>query len=288
MAGVVILSLGAISNVASGEGQDPYFQQEGGDSISYLPPVYVFDNYSVTFNVSVIDNDDASPKTFVVNSVSVSNNFPNSSLFDYATSTSSVTITTGDESPFDDYFQFMYYGNNGEYAYRDDWTPQEAIDNGFFGITKWQHPSFSEYLITHTVTVEAVSTDGTETINTSVPVYQTLYFKYPPFTQYVINLSEISQENQGAIIGPMIRVLTGDEYTYYVDDNGDIKEYFVAEIAEGDIAIGDTYIIVNEEKVKFDPPVYLGNGADFSKNGTDLETPKLLLTELGLYPPAEE
>ena len=287
MAGTLILSPGAFTNIATGEGQDPYFQQEEG-TFNYLPPVYVFGDYSISFSADVIDNDDVSPKTFVVDSISVSNDFTESTLFNYTTTTNSVSFVTGPDSPFNDYFEFMYFNEGGEYDYRDDWTPQEAIDAGFLNITTWHHPTSSEYTVTHTISVTATSTDQTETFNGSTTLSQTLYFRYPPFTQYVIDLSEISQENNAAIIGPMISVLTGDEYTYYVDDNGDIQEYFIADEVYDDIAIGDTYIVVDNEKVKFDPPDYLGNGADFTKNGTDLETPKQLLTELGLYPPPEE
>lgn len=287
MAGQLILSLGAFSNIASREGQDPYFQPDEGGSLSYLPPVYVFTDYSVAVNAAVIDDREV-PKTFVVNSVSVSNDFSQLTLFEYTTTTNSFSFITGADSPFNDYFEFMYYNESGEYDYRDDWAPQEAIDNGFLNLTTWHHPTDTQYTVTHTISVTATTTDGTETFSGSTTLRQTLYFRYPPFTQYVINLSGISQEYNAEIIGPMTNVLTGDEYTYYVDDNGDIQEYFIADQVYDDIAIGDTYIVVNNEKVKFDPPDYLGNGADFTKNGTDYETPKQLLTELGLYPPAEE
>lgn len=274
-----IVSLGAFSNVASPEGQDPYFSAEDPASSGYLPPVYVFDNYSTSFSV-VIAVEDTEPQ-YSVTSLTVSNNYEGD-LFSYDVSGNLITITTGDDSPFDDYFQFMYYDENGEYAYRDDWSPSEAIANGFISIVKWEDPTNSFETVTHSVGVTAQSNQG-DVYNTTITIRQGLYFKYPPYTEFVEDLSERSNENQANIIGPMIGVLTGDEYNYYVDDDGNILEYFVAtENLEG-INIGDTYIIVDDENVKFDPPLYLGNGSDFTQNGADLDTAKNLLIELGLY-----
>lgn len=281
MAANIALTLGANIGVAQAEGNDPYFQLEGGVSLTMLPPVYNLDDYSITVNVAVIDDDDVNPESFTVNSVAVTNNYPDDDIMVYTTTSNSYTFVTGTDSPFDDYFTFMYYGEDGEFAYRDDWSPSDAIANGFKAIVKWQHPSVILVPVTHSISVTATGSRGTAFSGTE-SISGNLYFKYPPYTEFVVNLSQNTTDVQDIIVG-MIGVLVSDEYNYYVDDEGNILEYFVAEEEFEGIAIGETYILDGDVKVRFDPPDYLGNGADFTENGTNLEPAKNVLISLGLY-----
>ena len=281
MAGAIVLSLGSATGIANAEGNDPYFQLEAGDSLAMFPPVYNLDDYSITIGVAVIDDDDVNPESFTVNSISVTNNYPDDDIMVYTTTTSSFTSVTGTDSPFDDYFTFMYYNDEGEFAYRDDWSPSDAIANGFKALVKWQHPSVTNVPVTHTISVTATGNRGTA-FSESVALTGNLYFKYPPYTEYVVNLSQNTTDIQDVIVG-MIGVLVGDEYNYYVDDEGNILEYFVAEEAFEGIAIGETYILDGDTKVRFDPPNYLGNGADFTENGTNIVPARDVLIALGLY-----
>lgn len=282
MAGQIILGIGSAILIAQAEGQDPYFQMvDGGSGASMFPPVYNLDQYSVTVDVSVIDDDELSLEIFTVTSISVTNNYTGTEdVMQYNIGTNSFTVTTGVDSPFDDYFTFMYYGENGEEAYRDDWAMSDAIENGFLSIVKWQHPSETNVPVTHTIAVEATGSMGTA-FSGSASITGNVYFKYPPYTAQVQTLAELTTEIQ-TVIGGMLVVL--DEYNYYVDDNNEIQQYYIAQEDFDGISIGETYILDGDTKVRFDPPEYTGNGNDFTDNGTNLGPARAILTELGLYP----
>ena len=191
-------SLGAIANVATQEGQDPYYatDDEGGQTnTTYLPPVYMYQSYSVQAIFSVIPADETESETYTVTSVSVTNSEQPLEVYQYSLGTNSITIVTGSDSPFNgEYFEFMKWPldaeGNIDYAnpdYTIDWTPTEAIENEYDSIVQYNPPDTNMEPTTHTITVNAVGSLGGSFTDT-ITLNQNIYFDWPPITQFVTNL----------------------------------------------------------------------------------------------------
>lgn len=188
----VELTLGTVSDIASAEGNDAYFQQAG--DLIRLPPVYVFDTYSVTVNAGLVLDEGELPHT--ISGVTVTSSI--SDLFAYSTSASSFTLTTGSNTPFSDEWEFLVpkeptESDPDDYEYVRVDIPNDLVVNNektWINMIQWVPPSESTIDVTHTVTVNGYETAiPANTFTETLTLSQGMYFKYPPYTNLVKDIA---------------------------------------------------------------------------------------------------
>jgi hypothetical protein len=172
----VVLSIAGVTNIATAEGQDQYFQQAG--VIQRLPPVYVFDNYSINVLSSIELSQGDTPHT--ISSVAMSSTPSN--LFDYTETVNTVTIQTGSSSPFSEYWKFLM----PDKSYTQVDSPNDLVEADvatWDELVEWAPPSESSVDVAHSITVTYYKNTTPNTlIQSNVILSQGMYFKYEPNT----------------------------------------------------------------------------------------------------------
>ena len=178
----------ASSNVASDEQQDPFY----ANTDNYIPPVYALDSYSITLGATLDFTDEETASDYSVIDVRVSGN---TDLFTYTDNGVTINIQTGDNTPFDDYYEFLTLppgdlpddlGNaNVEILDYND-----AIDDGFVALVKWSEPDPDIVLKSHSFQVD-VREESSNTINTyTISKNQNMYFDYRLMVDIISNLTD--------------------------------------------------------------------------------------------------
>jgi hypothetical protein len=173
--------LGATLNIATSEGADPYYADpEGGGSLTRLPPVYSFDDFSVTVNFEAVPEDQENNWT-VTNVVATPE-----STFNYSTTSSSVTITE-QTSPFGS----TWYCLMEDYSYQTFDTDDEvltATNPAYKALVSLDLVEPYQIDKTHQFTVTIVEdiTGTTQTVAISLP--ETIYLNVPSFIARVQSL----------------------------------------------------------------------------------------------------
>ena len=159
---------------------DDYQNYEGDASTNpYLPPVYVGDTYSITVSPYLIFDENESSGDWQITDLSVSS----SPYFVYTDSGTSVTIQSGGDSPFTDYFTFLMPGNLLEVL-----SPQDARDGNYETLISWTPPSDSDVAVIHTFTVSYQNTYTSTNYSSDINRTQNLYFRYTPYINLVKQL----------------------------------------------------------------------------------------------------
>ena len=170
-------------NVANEVQSDAYYATNDIND-GYIAPVYAYDSFLITVTATT-DNPSPEIEQWEITSVSITSD--EEQYLTYAViDDSSVSIAGKENSPFLSQFQFMtdIDPETSEGVY-EILTPTEARERGFKTLIEWTPPPTDTYPITHTLTVEATEqlTSVTETV--VIPLSQTMYFNYEPFTDLI-------------------------------------------------------------------------------------------------------
>jgi hypothetical protein len=160
-----------VTNEANVGGADDYNQGPGDNTNPFFPPVFFGDNFTITTTPQLIFEDYEFPTSPTNLSVSTS------VYFSYNDLGTTIQITNGTQSPFNDYYEFLMKDMTYQIL-----EPNDARSQGFLAIVKWVPPTVDFVTVTHNFTI---SYSGG-----SVPVvkYQNIYFKYEPYINEVKSL----------------------------------------------------------------------------------------------------
>lgn len=173
----VVVNVTSSSNIATVEAGDDYFT--AANTYPYVPPVYAGDDYSITLTASLEFEEGESTSGWSVDAISIAGD---ETVFDYTeTQPNQTTIEPVGGSPFDDYFEFVMPDGSAQIL-----TIEDARAQGFATLKQWSPPSLSVINKSHTITVDY--SEGLTTYSDNVTKTGNLYFKYPPYTQLVIDL----------------------------------------------------------------------------------------------------
>ena len=174
---IVAVNVTSSTNIATSEGSDEYFT--AANNYPYVPPVLIGDNFSITLTATLEFEEGESALGWGIDSISIAGD---STVFDYTTTQpDTATIEHSGGTPFNDYFEFVMPDGSFETL-----SVEDARAQGFATLKQWSPPSQSIINKTHTVTVN-YSQNETQ-YSEDVVKTGNVYFKYPPYTQLVIDL----------------------------------------------------------------------------------------------------
>jgi hypothetical protein len=184
MAGLSVL-LGPVVNIATEEGADAYFAGEGEPStLTILPPVYSLDDFSVTVLFVAVNDPEFPSENWEVTSVTATPDAEN--IFNYSTTTSSVTITE-QTSPFGS----TWYCLMDDYSYQtfdSDAEVRAATNPAYKALVSFDIQEPYQRAKTHQFQVTITETLTLATQVFSVSLQENIYLKVPVFISRVQSL----------------------------------------------------------------------------------------------------
>jgi len=173
----VVVTVTSSNNIATSESSDDWFT--AANNYPYIPPVNNGETFSITLTASLEFEEEESEVGWDIDAISITGD---NTIFEYSTSQpNQVTIEPTGASAFNDYFEFVMPDRSLEILTVDD-----AREQGFATLKQWSPPSTNVINKSHTITVEY--SENLTTYTEDVTKTGNIYFKYPPFTQLVIDL----------------------------------------------------------------------------------------------------
>lgn len=187
MAGVSAV-IGAVSNIATAEQADPYYNQpivgegESAPSLTVLPPVYSLEGFSVELLFQAVNDPEVTTEAWQVISVTATPE----STFNYSTTTASVTITE-QASPFGSAWHCLM----DDYSYRTFNTDSEvraATNPAYKALVSFNLVPPYQILKTHQFQVTIQDTISSATQVVPFTFTETIYLNVPSFISRVQSL----------------------------------------------------------------------------------------------------